>query len=127
VSFVNEWHLNPKFLANWEKRIANSTAVKFGEIDRRKIFFLFTAHSLPERIKSWSDPYQDQLLQTAEMLARNLKLLPDQYGFAFQSAGHSRVTTLLANQNLNVIVRKLGELVKGKSHEYGGIVPNGNL
>ena len=89
VSFVDEWYLNPKFLADWEKKIADATEVKFGEIDRSKIFFLFTAHSLPERIRTWNDPYQYQLLQTAEILIRDLELLPDQCDFAFQSAGHS--------------------------------------
>jgi protoporphyrin/coproporphyrin ferrochelatase len=89
VSYVNDWYLNPKFLANWEKRIIDAVAAKFGEIDRTGIFFLFTAHSLPERIKSWNDPYQEQLLHTMYALADNLRLLPRQYGFAFQSAGHS--------------------------------------
>ena len=89
LRFVDEWHLNPKILADWEKRIADATVAKFGGIDRSEIFFLFTAHSLPERIRTWNDPYQYQLLQTAEILAKDLKLPPEQCDFAFQSAGHT--------------------------------------
>ena len=89
VRFVDDWHLNLKFLTDWEKRIADATAVKFEGVDRSKIFFLFTAHSLPERIRTWNDPYQYQLLQTAEILAKDLELPPEQCDFAFQSAGHT--------------------------------------
>jgi ferrochelatase len=89
VSYVNDWYLNLKFLAGWKKRIADAAAVKFRGIDRSKIFFLFSAHSLPERIKSWDDPYQEQLFQTMQTLANDLKLPSQQFGFAFQSAGHT--------------------------------------
>ena len=89
LNFVNNWYLNPQFLANWTKRIDDAAKTKFGETDRNKIFFLFTAHSLPERIKQWNDPYSTQLLLTAEKLAKLQSLLPSQFGFAFQSAGHT--------------------------------------
>jgi protoporphyrin/coproporphyrin ferrochelatase len=89
VTFVNEWYRNPVFLDKWNKRILEVLRTKFAGVDRSKIFFLSTAHSLPERILAMKDPYREQLLATADELARGLALPPDQFGFAFQSAGHT--------------------------------------
>ncbi len=89
VSFVNDWHLNPVFIQKWSERIIKAQNEKFGGADRSKIYFLFSAHSLPERILSWNDPYNTQLLETTGKLANVLGLAPSQYGFAFQSAGHT--------------------------------------
>jgi ferrochelatase len=45
---------------------------------------LFTAHSLPERIRASNDPYESELFATAETVASRLAL--PQWRFAFQSA-----------------------------------------
>jgi protoporphyrin/coproporphyrin ferrochelatase len=89
LKFVDNWHLNPVFISKWKERIALACEKKFRGIDRKQIFFLFSAHSLPERILSWKDPYKDQLLETVDRLATELGLETRQYGFSFQSAGHT--------------------------------------
>ena len=89
LKFVDNWHLNTVFIRKWKERIEEACERKFSGTDPRQIFFLFTAHSLPERILSWNDPYKNQLLETANKLASELKLEQNQYGFSFQSAGHS--------------------------------------
>ncbi len=89
VSFVDDWHLDPVFLQKWKKRIQEALGTKFPGEDRTKIYFLFTAHSLPERILTWNDPYKNQLLESSHELAKELDLPVKQYGFAFQSAGHT--------------------------------------
>jgi protoporphyrin/coproporphyrin ferrochelatase len=89
LHFVNEWYENPVFLEKWSQRIRKACETKFRDSTREEIFFLFSAHSLPEKILSWNDPYKDQLLETAQMLAKRQALLDEQYGFAFQSAGHT--------------------------------------
>ena len=48
---------------------------------------IFTAHSLPERILEWGDPYPLQLLATTEALKDRLGSRP--YEFAYQSAAIS--------------------------------------
>jgi ferrochelatase len=48
---------------------------------------IFTAHSLPERILEWGDPYPLQLLATTEALMERLS--PRPYEFAYQSAAIS--------------------------------------
>ena len=45
---------------------------------------VFTAHSLPARILEDGDPYQDQLLETARLVAERAGLAG--WSFAFQSA-----------------------------------------
>jgi protoporphyrin/coproporphyrin ferrochelatase len=89
LAYVNQWHLNSVFIEKWWERILKAVDEKFHGVDRDEIFFLFSAHSLPERILTWQDPYKDQLLETADKLAQELKLARHQYGFAFQSAGHT--------------------------------------
>jgi ferrochelatase len=89
LKFVNDWHLNPVFIEKWKDRIKTACEEKFAATDRDKIFFLFSAHSLPERILTWNDPYKDQLLETTNKLASELSLNALQFGFAFQSAGHT--------------------------------------
>jgi protoporphyrin/coproporphyrin ferrochelatase len=89
VDFVDNWYTNPIFIEKWAERINEAISEKFAAVDRMKIFFLFTAHSLPERILASGDPYKTQLLETTSLLARKLELAQSQFGFAFQSAGHT--------------------------------------
>lgn len=48
---------------------------------------VFTAHSLPERILEWGDPYPDQLMRTCQLVASAASI--ERWGFAFQSASHT--------------------------------------
>jgi ferrochelatase len=48
---------------------------------------VFTAHSLPARILSEGDPYQDQLLRTSELVARRAGI--EQWRFSYQSQSHT--------------------------------------
>jgi len=48
---------------------------------------IFTAHSLPERILGWGDPYPLQLLATTDALMERLGPRPSE--FAYQSAAIS--------------------------------------
>jgi protoporphyrin/coproporphyrin ferrochelatase len=88
LELVNDWYRNDEFLKAWTRRIEETLDRKF-PAKPEHCFVLFTAHSLPERILSWGDPYKNQLLETADLLAKNLRLETNQYSFAFQSAGHT--------------------------------------
>jgi ferrochelatase len=48
---------------------------------------IFSAHSLPERILEWNDPYPTQLRETVDAVVQRLGNQP--YDFAFQSAAIS--------------------------------------
>lgn len=52
---------------------------------------LFTAHSLPERVRQLGDPYEDELRSTADAVAARVGLLPwTQWAHAWQSAGRTQ-------------------------------------
>jgi ferrochelatase len=51
---------------------------------RAAVPIIFTAHSLPQRILEWHDPYPDELQATVTALMERLGLQP--HTFAFQSA-----------------------------------------
>jgi ferrochelatase len=70
---VESWHDDPAFLDVLAERVGGTDA-----------WVLFTAHSLPERILADGDPYRDQLLETARLVAERAGL--ERWSFAFQSA-----------------------------------------
>jgi ferrochelatase len=86
LTFVESWHHEPAFLALMAGRVREGLA-EFPEGDRRETCVLFSAHSLPVRIRTWDDPYEAQLLASAEAVARETGL--QHWRFAWQSAGHT--------------------------------------
>jgi ferrochelatase len=86
IARVNDWHLLPEYLNALANRVQNALE-RFPESIRAEVPIIFTAHSLPERIHEWDDPYPRQLHETVEGL---MKLLgPHASEFAFQSAAIS--------------------------------------
>jgi protoporphyrin/coproporphyrin ferrochelatase len=70
--FVDSWHDDPGFVEFLAGRIRGTTA-----------HVVFSAHSLPARILEEGDPYRDQLLKTAELVASAVGV--DDWSFSFQS------------------------------------------
>jgi ferrochelatase len=73
LRFVDSWHDEPGFVELLAERIRGTRA-----------HVVFTAHSLPERILSMGDPYKEQLLDTAQLVA-GAAGLGDRWSFSFQS------------------------------------------
>ncbi len=71
--FVESWHDHEPFIDVLASRVRGFD----GHV-------VFTAHSLPERILRDGDPYRDQLLETAQLVAARAGL--SDWSFAFQSA-----------------------------------------
>ena len=86
VTFVESWHLQPSFISLIANRVRKGLA-EFAEGERDMTCVVFSAHSLPVRIRTWDDPYEAQLLASCEAVARELGL--NQWRFAWQSAGHT--------------------------------------
>jgi protoporphyrin/coproporphyrin ferrochelatase len=74
LTLVESWHDDPAFVEVVADRVRGTDA-----------WVVFTAHSLPERILASGDPYQEQLLETARLVADRAGL-GDRWSFAFQSA-----------------------------------------
>ena len=86
VARIHDWHLLPEYLDALAER-ARAALERFPESIQADVPVIFTAHSLPERILEWGDPYPMQLLATTEALKERLGSRP--YEFAYQSAAIS--------------------------------------
>jgi ferrochelatase len=72
LRFVESWHDEPGFVELLAERVRGTDA-----------HVVFTAHSLPARIMAAGDPYRDQLLETARLVAEAAGLA--EWSFSFQS------------------------------------------
>jgi len=85
-SSVESWHLQPGYLNSLAERV-RAALQRFPEEVRADVPVIFTAHSLPEKIWEWNDPYPTQLRQTASAMVEQLGSQPNE--FAYQSAAIS--------------------------------------
>jgi ferrochelatase len=84
VDFVESWHDHPGLIEAFRERAA--AAVQLAERETGgSVPVVFTAHSVPERTIADGDPYQQQVLETAALVAKALGLT--RYRVAFQSQG----------------------------------------
>ena len=72
LRFVESWHDEPGFVELLAGKVRGSDA-----------HVVFTAHSLPERIIAAGDPYREQLLETARLVADAAGI--SDWSFSFQS------------------------------------------
>src|SRR5438309_3726269 len=72
LAFVESWHDEPGFVDLLAERVRGMDA-----------HVVFTAHSLPARILDSGDPYKEQLLETAQLVAERAAL--ETWSFSFQS------------------------------------------
>ena len=86
LEFVESWHLNDRFVALIANRIHESLAL-WPARERAQVVTVFSAHSLPVRIREWNDPYEEQLLESCRAVAERAGL--DNWRFAWQSAGET--------------------------------------
>lgn len=86
LPFAKCWHHNEQ----WRDMMAGLVREgleQFPSEVRDEVTVAFSAHSLPERIRTWDDPYERQLLESSEDVARRAGV--QHWRFAFQSAGHT--------------------------------------
>lgn len=86
VAPIKDWHLLPGYIDALISRVCEALE-RFPEEVRSKVPVIFSAHSLPERILQWKDPYPDQLRETVNAVVKHLGDQP--YDFAYQSAAIS--------------------------------------
>lgn len=86
---VESYHLHPKLLLALTDRVkdglAKLSASSGGETAVR---VLFSAHSLPEKIRELGDPYEKQLMETSAAVAEAAGV--KDWQFTWQSAGRTR-------------------------------------
>ena len=84
IDLVESWHRQPEFVTMMADLVRAGLA-KFPESERRNVRVVFSAHSLPLRIRTWGDPYESELRESARAVAERAGVA--QWGWAWQSAG----------------------------------------
>lgn len=84
---IDRWNLLPGYLEALTDRI-NDALQKFPEDVRGSVPIIYTAHSLPERIRENNDPYEEDLKQTFEAMKDRFPSNPGHW--AYQSAAMTK-------------------------------------
>ncbi|MDF2535712.1 MAG: ferrochelatase [Bacillales bacterium] len=84
---IDSWYQEKMFIQYWSEAVLE----KWGNLtadEKQTAVVLFTAHSLPEKIKQMGDPYEEQICETAKLIANQAGIV--NYETSWQSAGGSR-------------------------------------
>ena len=84
VRFVPNWYRQPQFVDLLAQSVCDALT-RFPESARESVAVVFTAHSLPVRIRQWGDPYEAELAESSALVAREAGI--GEWHFAWQSAG----------------------------------------
>lgn len=86
IDFIESWYTEEKFIQYWVEEL-QKIKEQMSEEERDSACYIFSAHSLPERILKDGDPYPQQLQETADLIAEaaNIK----NYTIGWQSAGNT--------------------------------------
>ena len=113
---IEQWHLLPGYLDALTANVRAAMA-KFPAAVQADVPIVFTAHSLPQRILTWDDPYPAQLRATVEAVMQRLGARP--HDFAYQSAAMTPDPWL--GPDVGQVVDKLA----GHGHRHVLIAPIG--
>jgi protoporphyrin/coproporphyrin ferrochelatase len=87
VTYIDRWHDEPAFVSLIAARVQDAIA-RLPEAEGASAKVVFSAHSLPVRIREWADPYEAELRSSSSAVAERVGL--HDWRFAWQSAGGSR-------------------------------------
>lgn len=104
VAPIKDWHLLPGYLDALVSRV-RAALERFPVDVRSQVPVIFSAHSLPEKILEWNDPYPDQLRATVDAVMQHLGDQP--HDFAFQSAAISNDPWL--GPDVSVLIKRFAE------------------
>jgi ferrochelatase len=84
VDFIESWHDHPGLVEAYREKVAAAMA-RVEKETGQPVPVIFTAHSVPEKTIADGDPYDQQVRETARLVAEALG--PADYRLAFQSQG----------------------------------------
>jgi len=100
VSFIEDWHLHPGYV-RWLARQVEARLAAMGSERASQALVIFTAHSLPARLRDMGDPYPDQLGETAGAVAKAMDL--PNWTTGWQSVAQSAGEPWLGPELLEVV------------------------
>ena len=86
ITHVDDWYKEERFIQYWVTEV-EEILKPMSEEQREKTAFIFSAHSLPEKILTYGDPYPEQLKQTADLVVEQSDIR--HYFLGWQSAGNT--------------------------------------
>ncbi|MGM9924030.1 MAG: ferrochelatase [Bacillus sp. (in: firmicutes)] len=86
ITCVESWYEEPKFIQYWVNRV-KETVQSMPEEERNHMVMIVSAHSLPEKILQYQDPYPEQIRHTGELIAEDAGIANWEMGW--QSAGNT--------------------------------------
>jgi ferrochelatase len=85
---ISSYHTAPKFIEALANRVEQGIS-RWPEAEQDDVHVIFSAHSLPVRIIKMGDPYDEQLRETAHLVADKAGLDDARWSWSYQSAGRS--------------------------------------
>jgi ferrochelatase len=85
---VASYHDVPGLVAAFASRVQDGLS-RWPEEERDRVHVVFSAHSLPQRVLASGDPYGEQCLETARLVAERAGLQEERWSWAYQSAGRT--------------------------------------
>jgi protoporphyrin/coproporphyrin ferrochelatase len=83
---VASYHDASGLVAAFASRVEEGLS-RWADDERDRVHVVFSAHSLPERVLASGDPYGQQCLETARLVADQVGLPDERWSWAYQSAG----------------------------------------
>jgi ferrochelatase len=85
---VPSYHDAPRLVEAFAARVGDGLS-RWADEERDRVHVVFTAHSLPERVLLSGDPYEQQCLETAGLVAARAGLDEGGWTWSYQSAGRT--------------------------------------
>lgn len=105
MDFIEDWHLHQGYVA-WLARQVRAQLDALGSARAAEALVVFTAHSLPAKLRQMGDPYPDQLGETAAAVAASLNL--PNWTTGWQSVAQSAGEPWLGPELLEVVRQEAG-------------------
>ncbi|MCL6574404.1 MAG: ferrochelatase [Bacillus sp. (in: Bacteria)] len=86
IKSIESWNKEPKFIQYWVEQV-NATFASMPTEEREEAVLIVSAHSLPEKILDYSDPYPEQVRETADLIAKGTGV--KNVALGWQSAGNT--------------------------------------
>jgi ferrochelatase len=88
ITVAEAWHLEPAFISALAEKVSQALA-RLAAAQGASVPVILTAHSLPKSVVDREPQYLEQLMETVRAVVEQVGLRPDQWRFAYQSAGHT--------------------------------------
>jgi ferrochelatase len=88
LEHVSSYHDVLGLVEAFASRVRDGLA-RWPEEERGSVHVVFSAHSLPKRLKAAGDPYDSQCRETARLVAAEVGLSDERWTWSYQSAGRT--------------------------------------